>query len=85
MRKRFELPVDALDKDQIMNLIIKDDMEHQDDFQGDLAGYAEMHFGPDIFNNGFDRWENYEVQLWYYKEYIPDREADIAEGFYRGE
>lgn len=81
MRKRFELPADALDKVQILNLILED----EDVGSGDLSGYAQMHFGWMIFDYGFDRFSNEEVQDWYYREYLPDRETDIAEGHYRGQ
>lgn len=70
-----------LDKNQILNLILTDEETNY----GDLAGYAEMHFGPQIFNEGFDRYTDKEVQDWYYREYLPDRETDIAEGHYRGQ
>lgn len=70
-----------LDKNQIFNLILTDEETNY----GDLAGYAEMHFGPQIFNEGFDKYTDKEVQDWYYLEYLSDRETDIAEGHYRGQ
>lgn len=86
MREKFVYPENMLDKNQIMNLIIKDEEENQDNYGGgDLAGYAEMHFGPMIFNEGFDRYTDEEVREWYYREYLPDRETDIKNGHDRGQ
>lgn len=85
MREKFKYPENMLDKYQIMNLIIKDEMDSQDGGKADLAGYAEMHFGPMIFDEGFDRYTTEEVREWYYREYLPDRESDIAEGYGRGQ
>lgn len=87
MREKFKYPENMLDKYQIMNRIIisveKEETDAPD--YGDLASYAEMHFGPMIFNEGFDRFTDEEVQDWYYREYLPDRESDIAEGHDRGQ
>lgn len=86
MREKFVYPENMLNKDQIMNLIIKDEEENQDNYRGaDLAGYAESHFGPEIFDIGFRRYSDEEIQEWYYREYLPDRETDIAEGYDRGQ
>jgi hypothetical protein len=85
MLKKFKYPENMLDKYQIMNLIIKDEMENQDSGKDDLAGYAEMHFGPRIFNEGFERYTNEEIQEWYYREYLPDRQSDIENGYDRGQ
>lgn len=74
-----------LNKEQIMNLIIQDEMDNQDSGKADLASYAEMHFGPMIFDEGFSRYTNEEVQDWYYREYLPDRESDIKDGYDRGQ
>lgn len=84
MRKKFIYPKNMLTKDQIMNLIIQDEIDNQD-AKADLAGYAESHFGSMIFDEGFSRYTDEEVQDWYYREYLPDRDTDIADGFYRGQ
>lgn len=43
--------------------------------------YAEMAFGMKAFDNNFANIPEYEMQDWYYEEYLPDLEIDIKEGF----
>lgn len=87
MRNRFEYPKDMLNKDQIFNLIFKSFSNEgtMKGDQGDMAGYAEMHFGPMIFDEGFRRYSDEEVQEWYYREYLPDRDYEIQNGYDRGQ
>lgn len=86
MREKFVYPENMLDKNQIMNLIFQDEIDNQDNnSKADLAGYAEMHFGSMIFDEGFHRYTEEEVQEWYYREYLPDRETDIKNGHDRGQ
>lgn len=89
---KFKYPENMLDKNQIMNLIFLDELNYHHNIGnedpnpgGDLAGYAEMHFGPMIFDEGFDRYTNEEVRDWYYREYLPARESDIKNGYDRGQ
>lgn len=81
------IPENALDKHKIMDLIFLSSEREEVDAPdyGDLASYAEMHFGPMIFNEGFDRYTDEEVQRWYYGEYLRDRKTDIKNGYDRGQ
>ena len=86
-RKKFEYPKDALNAYQIQDLIMESEgmgsLEPTDD--GDLGSYAAMHFGENNIDNILHRYTQEEVREWYYREYLPDRESDIAEGYDRGQ
>lgn len=86
-RNKLEYPENSLNAYQIQDLIMESEgmgsLEPTDD--GDLGGYAAIHFGENNLENLFHRYTEEEVREWYYREYLPDRESDIKEGYDRGQ
>lgn len=85
MREKFVYPENMLTKNQIANLIIDGGWDERSTDKGDLEGYASMHFGENNIDNGLHRYSEEEVREWYYREYLPDRETDIENGYDRGQ
>lgn len=87
MRHKFVYPENMLDKNQIFGLIYDSEQSEWDETgdKGDLAGRACMNFGERIMEEGFTRYDDREIQEWYYREYLPDRESDMKEGYDRGQ
>lgn len=70
-------PSHRLTKSEIIGLI-SDSFYSKDDR---MQIYAEMAFGMKAFDNNFANIPEQEMQYWYYREYLPDLEIDIKEGF----